>query len=238
MAKSLLTRTLRKIGLKQGPSALAERVRAEGLTYLTDRKLVRMDGALREVAAAHVAGAYVEFGVALGGSAILTAEAAAARGAPFHGFDVFGRIPAPTSDKDDAKSKDRFKVIEAGEAEGLGGATYYGEVEDLYAQVCETLERFGHPVDGTRIVLHKGLFEDTVPAADLGQIAFAHVDCDWYDPVAYCLGAIAPRLAKGGVIVIDDYHDYGGCKTATDEFLAQNPDFVMDTGRNPILRRN
>ena len=64
-----------------------------------------------------------------------------------------------------------------------------------------------------------------------------YIDCDWYDPVMYCFTAIASPLAVGGAILLDDYHDYGGCKTATDEFLAQRDDFRMEDGRNVILRK-
>jgi asparagine synthase (glutamine-hydrolysing) len=68
-------------------------------------------------------------------------------------------------------------------------------------------------------------------------VAFAHIDCDWYDPVKYCLEALEHRLSPGGEIVLDDYHDYGGCQTATDEFLATRPNFVMHDGRNVTLHK-
>ena len=44
-------------------------------------------------------------------------------------------------------------------------------------------------------------------------------------------------MSPGGVILIDDYHDYGGCRTAVEEFLAGNPDYRFEDGANPILRR-
>src|SRR3546814_16654874 len=76
------------------------------------------------------------------------------------------------------------------------------------------LARFGTPVDGARINLVKGLFEETLPSLDIERIAFAHIDCDWYDPVRYCLDETSRRLAPGGIIVIDDYNDYDGCRVA------------------------
>jgi len=76
-----------------------------------------------------------------------------------------------------------------------------------------------------------------VPSSGLGALAFAHIDCDWYDPVTYCLTIAADRLNSGGVIVIDDYHDYGGCRTAVDEFLSSHSDFEFEDGPNPILRK-
>jgi asparagine synthase (glutamine-hydrolysing) len=39
------------------------------------------------------------------------------------------------------------------------------------------------------------------------------------------------------LIVIDDYHDYKGCRRAVDEFLAANADYAVLPGVNPILRR-
>jgi hypothetical protein len=38
--------------------------------------------------------------------------------------------------------------------------------------------------------------------------------------------------------VLDDYHDYGGCREAVDEFLAERPEWtvVADTGSLVIGR--
>jgi O-methyltransferase len=85
------------------------------------------------------------------------------------------------------------------------------------------------------VFLHKGLFETTLPSYNGAPIAFAHIDCDWYDPVRYCLREVGERLSPGGGIILDDYHDYGGCRQATDEFLAANCEFELREGANVLL---
>ncbi len=146
-------------------------------------------------------------------------------------------IPPPTSNKDDTRSKQRYETIASGGSSGIDGDDYYGYRQDLYGDVCRSLARHGLAVNGTTIRLHKGLFEDTIPVTPLGVVSLAHIDCDWYDPVVYCLAAIADRISPGGVIVIDDYHDYAGCRTAIDEFVASRPDFRFESGENVLLRR-
>jgi asparagine synthase (glutamine-hydrolysing) len=210
-------------------------VRAERLTYLTEQKLLRLEQELARVLAADVPGDILEFGVALGGSAIVLATHCQPRN--FHGFDVFGMIPEPTSDKDDSKSKERFRVIQSGQSKGLGGDRYYGYRENLFEDVKASFRRHGTSVDGKRVTLHKGLFQDTWSAYSGSQIAFAHLDCDWYDPVEFCLSAVAERLSVGGALLLDDYHDYGGCKSATDEFLAAHPEFAFRDGPNVLLEK-
>ena len=227
-----LARRFRNNFASYGLSPLSRAVLAEGLTYLAPGKLRRIESALKSVQG--VAGDFAEFGVALGGSAILIATEAKAR--KFHGFDVFGMIPEPTSGKDDAKSKRRYQLIRSGKSPGIDGETYYGYRDDLYFDVKRSFSRHGMRVGEDGIYLHKGLFEDTWPLAKVGSLAFAHIDCDWYDPVAYCLQAVASKLSPGGVIIIDDFHDYGGCRTAVEEFLAQNPAYQFEDGPNPILR--
>ena len=235
MLHSLKWRTSRWID-QMRLSPTARRIRSERLTYLPVRKLVRIESALAEIRRNNVPGDVIEFGVALGGSAILLAQAAG-EGRRFFGLDVFSMIPPPTSEKDDAKSKERYETIASGQATGFGDDAYYGYRDDLYEHVSAQLARFGTPVDGRRVNLVKGLFEETLPTLDVHRIAFAHIDCDWYDPVRYCLQETARRLTPGGVIVIDDYNDYAGCRAAVDEFLAQNDDFDVESGLNPILRR-
>ncbi len=43
--------------------------------------------------------------------------------------------------------------------------------------------------------------------------------CSWYEPVMTCLMRVFPNLVVGGSIILDDYHDWGGCRKATDEYL-------------------
>lgn len=212
-------------------SPLSRKVRNEGLTYLTTAKFLRLENALRSVR--DIEGDFVEFGVALGGSAIVIASQGEDR--QFHGFDVFGMIPEPVSDKDDEHSKSRYEIIKSGKSAGIAGQEYYGYREDLYTDVVTSFARHGLTVGDGDIHLYKGLFEETWPVAEIDKLAFVHLDCDWYDPVTYCLKAVAGKMSPGGIILIDDYHDYGGCKTAVNEFIAQNPDYVFEDGPNPIL---
>lgn len=218
-------------------SAVAQRMRRERLTYLRPAKLVRIETALRRLRQRRVPGDYLEFGVALGGTAALIAQAARRADSRFVGLDVFATIPPPTSEHDDAKSRERYAVIAAGEATGIGDEVYYGYRDDLLDHVGQVLASVDAPVDGRQIRLAKGLFDETWPTLDVERVAFAHIDCDWHDPVLYCLNAVAPKLSDDGVIVIDDYHDYPGCRTAVDAFLDQNRGFRMVPGANPLIAR-
>lgn len=205
------------------------------LTYLSVGKLRRLEEAIRRTAG--IPGDVLEFGVALGGSGIILAKGARSD-RRFHGFDVFGMIPRPTSEKDDTHSKERYAVIKAGQSQGIGQADiYYGYRTDLLSEVKAAFARHGVTVDDDRIRFHKGLFEDTWPDAPISQVALAHIDCDWYDPVAFCLKSCAEKLSDGGLLIIDDYNDYGGCKTAVDEFLSAHPEYIFEAGPNPILRK-
>ncbi len=66
------------------------------------------------------------------------------------------------------------------------------------------------------------MFQDTITGDE--PVALAHIDGDWYESVRTCLERIGPRLSPGGVMVIDDYFYWSGCRTAVDEFLAKHPD--------------
>lgn len=214
-------------------SQLSRTVTDEGLTYLSPNKLCRIEQALASVEG--VDGDFAEFGVALGGSAILIASQAGDRN--FHGFDVFGMIPEPASEKDDQKSKSRYQTIKSGSSRGIDGQLYYGYRNDLFSEVKDSFCRHGLPVGEDGVYLHKGLFEQTWPEVNVESLALVHLDCDWYDPVIYCLQEVSKILSPGGVILIDDYNDYGGCRTAVEEFLSQNSEYDFEDGANPILRR-
>ena len=220
-------------GLATLTSATREVVRQK-LTYLTPTKLHRIHRALNETK--QVEGDIIEFGVALGGSGVIFAQNLG-DSRRFLGFDVFKMIPPPTSEKDDPESKDRYQLINSGASKGIGGDKYYGYRDNLFLEVKETFSRHGVPVDGQRIALYQGLFETTWPTVTVHRVSLVHIDCDWYDPVHYCLHAIADKMSEGGIVIIDDYNDWGGCRIAVDEFVAERKDFIFEMGSNPFLRK-
>ena len=193
------------------------RVRSEHLTYLTLGKAASLVANCREVETAGLPGIFIEAGCALGGSTILMAKAkATSRRLDVH--DVFERIPSPTAE-DTPDAHERFRRIAGGQSAGIGGDTYYGYRENLQEIVTANLNRHGIFLDRDRVRLVRGLVEDTLVSDE--PVAIAHVDVDWYQPVMISLRRIVPRLVAGGSIIIDDYHDWGGCRKATDEFLGE-----------------
>jgi O-methyltransferase len=68
----------------------------------------------------------------------------------------------------------------------------------------------------------KGWFSDSLVSGLPDEVAFAHVDCDWYDSVYLCLEHLWPRMTAGGIILIDDYYDWEGCRRAVHDFLSRH----------------
>jgi asparagine synthase (glutamine-hydrolysing) len=175
---------------------------------------------MQELERAGIEGSVIEAGCALGGSAVVLA-ASKAKTRPMYVYDVFGTIPPP-SQVDGEDVLRRYDEIADGRSNGIGGDIYYGYQENLLSKVTAVFARFGLPIDEHRVQLVKGLFQDTV--RPVGPVAFAHIDGDWYESVKVCLERIWPTLVVGGVLVIDDYDHWTGCRTAVDEFLLHRAD--------------
>lgn len=212
-------------GLSAEDRALMSRIHAAKLTYLSDRKLASLVTTARAIEEAGLPGVFLEAGCALGGSAILLASVKRAD-RPLQVFDVFGMIPPPTAE-DTPDVHDRYKTIVQGQSTGIDGDPYYGYQDNLYEQVQSNFDGFGIDRERQAVTLVKGLVQETLHPQ--GPVALAHVDVDWYDPVMTCLQRVFPQLVAGGSIILDDYHDWGGCRKATDEFLrGVTGQFVLD----------
>lgn len=74
-------------------------------------------------------------------------------------------------------------------------------------------------IDSYSIV--KGWFDDTLPRLSLDQpIALLRLDADWYDSTMTCLTTLYPRVAAGGLVVVDDYYTWDGCARAVHDYLS------------------
>lgn len=61
------------------------------------------------------------------------------------------------------------------------------------------------------VILHPGLFADTLPgwvAQNPGPAAFIHVDSDLYDPARTVFECLEDRIVPGTIIVFDEYFNY------------------------------
>jgi hypothetical protein len=195
--------------------------RREHLTYLKQDNLRELAAMVIDADRGALPGLVIEAGTALGGSAIVMAAAKDPE-RPMKVYDVFGMIPPP-SERDGPDVHDRYATIAGGQAKGVGGETYYGYRSDLYHEVTESFTRLGVPAAEHNVELIEGLFEDTI---DLDEpVALAHLDGDWYESTMTCLTRIAPRLVRGGRIVLDDYYAWSGCRAAVDEYFSGRDGF-------------
>lgn len=76
--------------------------------------------------------------------------------------------------------------------------------------------------DRGNIILLKGPFSRSFEKLTHETFSFIHVDADLYDSTIECCEFFYPRLAKGGILLFDDYlvPQTPGVKKAVDEFFA------------------
>ena len=173
-----------------------------------------------------IAGDLVECGVWKGGSVGLMALAHLAGGAPptrtLHLFDSFAGLPEPRAEVD-GETALRYA--------GSRGAGRLEPIEQCVGPLDDNrrlLEgEIGYPPELLRY--HVGWFEHTLPldAPALGPIALLRLDGDWYESTRIVLAHLYAKVAPGGVVVVDDYGHWEGCRRAVDEFLRDLPEPVL-----------
>ena len=166
-----------------------------------------------------IPGAFVECGTWRGGHPIIAAHTLLQMGCSDREivvFDTFVGMPPPA--ECDVRLEDGHRAQDLLAAEpslpGVNNIWCNASIED----VADGLLYTGYPRDRVRLV--KGLVEDTLEEHAPEQISVLRLDTDWYESTAHEFRVLWPRVASGGVVIIDDYDWWGGCRRATDEYLA------------------
>jgi O-methyltransferase len=78
-----------------------------------------------------------------------------------------------------------------------------------------------------RVTVHKGEFSRVAPSLPERQYGLVHLDVDLYEATLDCLRYFGPRMAPGGVILLDDYCSpmAGGIQRASEEYLSAESGF-------------
>ncbi|MBL9134756.1 MAG: class I SAM-dependent methyltransferase [Verrucomicrobiales bacterium] len=165
-----------------------------------------------------VRGAYLEFGVGKGRSAVAAIRAHLRDNpgtvAPFVLFDSFCGLPELTS-------------LDTGSNQFRPGDFAFS-----MEQVRAFLREHGIPASAP-VTLVPGWFEQSLPGFDLAahgvqKAAMVHIDVDLYASCGVVLRFIRPLLQAGTILLFDDWNAFGasdrkGERAATAEWLLQNP---------------
>jgi hypothetical protein len=208
-------RTVRK-GYDREDAAREAAQHVIGHTQLSYERLMTLYEQVAYIERRRLPGALVECGVWRGGGSAMMALANLTEGAErrvVHLFDSFEGMPAPSAELDGAEAQ---RLMDVATAQGV--ACNAAAPEDALQLI---VDRAGYPEAFVHV--HKGWFQDTLPAAreGIGPIALLRIDGDWYDSTRVVFEQLYDLVAPGGVVVIDDYGHFEGCRRATDEFLAR-----------------
>ncbi|MGW0229262.1 TylF/MycF/NovP-related O-methyltransferase [Actinopolymorpha singaporensis] len=203
------------------PSSSVELFRAvEPFTMTSPEAVHALADAIRYMVRSGVPGAIVECGVWRGGSMQAVARTLLDLGVldrEIYLFDTFEGMPRPT-ERDirwTGESAADLLASETGRAADLLQAR--ASLEDVRAVMG------GVAYPPARVHFVAGRVEDTVPDQAPETIAVLRLDTDWYESSRHELRHLYPRLAPGGVLILDDYAWWNGVAEATDEYFEEHP---------------
>jgi O-methyltransferase len=154
---------------------------------------------------------FVECGVARGGCVAVMQYAAGENNKVF-GLDSFEGMPSINEEKDISIYNKTDPLFWVGKLNENG-------IKDIY-NTFKTLN-----LNINNIELIKGYFSQTLTDDNIqkiGKIGVLRLDNDWYESTKLTIEKLYDNVVEGGVILIDDYGTFIGCKTAIDEFRKRN----------------
>lgn len=186
-------------------------------TMTSPERIAALIDGIRYVVRAGIPGAVVECGVWRGGSMMAVArtllELSDIR--DLYLFDTFAGMTEPGAlDVDVLGEVAGGKYLQS--ANGDNNNWCFASLEEVQANIAST----GYPKDRCHFI--PGNVLETLPHHNLGPIALLRLDTDWYKSTLHELRVLYPKLSTNGVLIIDDYGHWEGCKRAVHEFFGAN----------------
>jgi O-methyltransferase len=163
-------------------------------------------------------GSFVECGVWKGGSAlamILALQRLGKSDRDIYLFDTFEGMTTPTDLDQSYRKESAQSLMDANDKE-----TSWVWAKAGIDQVRQLIEGSGYP--SGKVHFCKGPVEETIPHHAPQTISLLRLDTDWYESTRHELQHLFPRLASGGVLIIDDYGHWEGARKAVDEYISDN----------------
>lgn len=199
-------------------------------TQLGPAGLLNLEMLARRMILLRQAGAFVECGTWRCGALALFALSYLRQGGDpqrctLYGFDSFEGMPRMTVPDGAATSRWLYRrELDELDPSLLNGALVGSEINRTSAKECHrVLQKTNYPDDCVNIV--PGWFQATLPlwSDRIGPITVLRIDADLYESTRVCFETLYHYVIAGGVVIVDDYGTFEGCRLATDEFLATQP---------------
>jgi O-methyltransferase len=191
-------------------------LKVQPYTMTSKARLSALCDAVQYVVQNQIPGDVVECGVWKGGSMMAVAHTLLRlddKSRSLYLFDTFDGMTEPGENDISVTGQTAAQLLEQGNKEKDETVWCYAPID----QVRSAIHATGYPTD--KIHLVKGRVEDTVPLNAPNEIAILRLDTDWYESTRHEMIHLFPRIAIGGVLIIDDYGWWEGARQAVDEYI-------------------
>ena len=189
------------------------------LTMTSPERILALCNAVEYVAANEIDGDFVECGVWRGGSMAAAAKTLIDAGETDRTlwmYDTYDGMSEPTEQDVDLCGHTARQLMNEQERSDATSVWCCSPLE----QVKTAMRGTGYPIEQIKFV--EGKVEDTLPQQAPDKIAFLRLDTDWYESTRCELEYLFPKLVPGGVLIVDDYGHWEGCRRAVDEYFQKN----------------
>jgi O-methyltransferase len=200
--------------------SVAETIReVRPYTLTSVHRLVALCEAVQYVVCNQIPGDIVECGVWKGGSMMAVARTliqASDQNRHLYLFDTYEGMTSPS---------DRDISVQGELALDLLGQEDKTDANSVWCvssldEVRRAVGNVGY--DPSKVHFVKGRVEETLPMMAPERISLLRLDTDWYESTRHEMEHLFPRLAKGGVLIVDDYGYWQGARRAVDEYIEEN----------------
>ena len=188
-------------------------------TMTSTERISALIDAVDYVCDKRIPGDIVECGVWRGGSMMAVASTLKFRNSIDRDlwlFDTFEGMSAPESRDIDHSGHAAKELLNSQSREDPSSIWCQCNLEE----VQKNLLKVGYPKSQLRFV--KGPVENTIPGSMPDKISLLRLDTDWYQSTKHELVHLFPKLSDGGVLIIDDYGHWQGCREAVDEYFQEH----------------
>lgn len=131
-------------------------------------------------------------------------------------FDTFSGMSPPSEFDCDFRGVAAQTLLDQADRLDPGSVWCCSEMDEVRSRLLST----GYPCNQIRFVVGDVAQTLLEPVNQPARISLLRLDTDWYHSTRVELEQLFPLLSPGGVLIIDDYGHWKGCRKAVDEYFA------------------